>query len=71
MEPFGRTLVIVGLAIAATGALLWLWGGKGQHGLLPGDIHVERGNFKLVFPVVTCLVASVVLTLLVRLFRRE
>ena len=71
MEPFGKTLVIVGLAISAIGAVLWLWGGKGQQGLLPGDIHIERGNFKLVFPIVTCLVVSVVLTLVVRLFRRE
>jgi hypothetical protein len=70
VETFGKTLVAIGLAVAATGSLLWLWGGKGRHGLLPGDIYLERGNFKLVFPIVTCIVVSIVLTLLLRLMRR-
>ena len=59
-------LVIAGLALAVIGALLWL--GRGFR--LPGDIYVERGNFSLGFPIVTCIVVSIVLTILLNIFRR-
>ena len=59
-------LVITGLALAALGALLWL--GKGFR--LPGDIFIQRGNFSFGFPIVTCIVISIVLTILLNLFRR-
>lgn len=59
-------LVVAGLALAAVGALLWL--GRGFR--LPGDIFVERGNFRFGFPIVTCIVLSIVLTILLNLFRR-
>lgn len=63
-------LVIIGLSLAAIGALMWFGFWKGRGGLLPGDISVERGGFKFVFPVVTCLIASAILTFLAWLFRR-
>lgn len=66
----GRMLVIAGLALAAVGGLLWWSTAKGRGGLLPGDVFLERGNFKFFFPVVTCIVLSILLTLLARLFRR-
>ena len=70
VESLGKMLVLAGLLIASFGGLLWLGLGKDRSGLLPGDISVERGNFKFYFPIVTCLLVSIVLTLLVRLFRR-
>ena len=45
--------------------------GRGWFGRLPGDIHYTRGNFSFRFPVVTCLLLSVVLTILLRIFRRS
>jgi len=39
-------------------------------GKLPGDISVQKGNFSFYFPVVTCIVVSLVVTLLSWLFRR-
>jgi len=66
----GKVVFFIGLAIAAIGAFLWAFGGKDWFGKLPGDISVSKGNFQFYFPVVTCLVISVVLTLLVRIFRR-
>lgn len=69
VDSLGKNLVVIGLMLAAVGALLWLWGRSGG-GALPGDIVIERKNFRLYFPVVTCLVASAVLSLLVWLFRR-
>lgn len=59
-------LVIAGLALAAVGAALWL--GRGFR--LPGDIFVERGGFSFGFPIVTCIVISLVLTILLHVFRR-
>jgi hypothetical protein len=62
MQHPGWTLVVIGLVIAGIGAA-WL---LGPHipwlGRLPGDIAVERPNFRFYFPVVTCVVLSLVLT---------
>jgi hypothetical protein len=70
MEGFGKLLVIAGLVLTVTGALLW-WGfGKGWVGRLPGDIHVERGAWGFYFPIVTCILISLVLTILLNIFRR-
>ena len=63
-------LVVVGLALAAVGVLMWSGVGKGWLGRLPGDIHYARGNFSFHFPLVTCLVLSALLTFLLWLFRR-
>jgi uncharacterized protein YybS (DUF2232 family) len=66
----GKLLVIVGLLIAAAGALLWSGIGKGWLGRLPGDIHYTKGNFSFNFPIVTCLLLSLLLTFLLWLFRK-
>jgi len=63
----GKTLVLVGLSIAAIGVLVML---GLPFGRLPGDIAVRRGNFSFYFPIVTSIVVSVLLTLLLALFRR-
>ena len=55
--------------IAALGVLIWILG-RGHGRLLPGDIVVERKNVRFYFPIVTCIVISVVLSLLSWLFRR-
>ena len=70
MNALGKLLVIVGLLIAAVGVVLWSGVGKGWLGRLPGDIHYTKGNFSFHFPIVTCLIVSVVLTLLLWLFRK-
>jgi hypothetical protein len=62
-----KTLVLVGLAIAAVGFLMML---GLPFGRLPGDIAVRRGNFSFYFPIVTSIVVSILLTLLLALFRR-
>jgi len=70
MNELGKLLVIVGLVLAAIGALLWSGYGKGWLGRLPGDIHYTRDNFSFHFPLVTCLLVSVVVTLIFWLFRK-
>ncbi len=70
MQELGKYMVIGGLVIAVIGGLIWAGVGKGWFGQLPGDIHVDRGNFSFHFPIVTCILISVVLTVLMWLFRR-
>jgi len=72
MNDFGKTLMIIGLGIAALGALIWLGGKAGLPlGRLPGDIRVDRENFKFYFPLTTCIVISLVLTLVMWLLRKR
>lgn len=68
-EP-GKLLVIAGLLLAVVGALLWSGVGKGWIGRLPGDIHYSKGGFSLHFPIMTCLLFSLALTLLFWRFRK-
>lgn len=69
VDTLGKNLVLIGLVLALVGGALWLFG---RHGgtILPGDIAIERKNVRFYFPVATCLVVSLVLTLLSWLFRR-
>jgi len=63
----GKLLIVLGLAIAAVGLLFWLAPGTLRWmGRLPGDVRGEH----FAFPIVTCLVVSVVLTILVNLAAR-
>ncbi len=63
----GRVLVFLGLGITALGLLVMI---GVPFGRLPGDIVVRRGSFSFYFPVVTCIVLSVLLTLVMMLLRR-
>ena len=64
-----RTLIILGVVLLVAG-LLWPWLTKIGLGRLPGDIHIEGENGGFYFPIVTCLVISVVLSILLWIFRR-
>jgi len=64
-----KFLIIAGLVMVGLG-LLWMVGERFGLGCLPGDIVVERGNFKFYFPLATSLILSVVISLLLWLFNR-
>lgn len=64
-----RLLIILGLLVLAAG-LLWPWLARIPFGRLPGDIHIHRDGFDFFFPITTGLLVSVVLSLLIWLFRR-
>lgn len=68
MTP-SRILILIGIALVLIG-LLWPWLSKLGLGRLPGDIVVQREGFSFYFPIVTCLIVSVVASLLFWLFRR-
>ena len=63
----GRLLVLLGLGITALGVLVML---GVPFGRLPGDIVVRRGSFSFYFPLATSIILSVLLTLVLSLFRR-
>jgi hypothetical protein len=64
-----QILIILGIVLLVAG-LAWPWLRRLPLGRLPGDIHVVREGFGFHFPVVTCLVVSVLVSLLVWWFRR-
>jgi len=70
MPELGKFLVIIGGAVVLLGMILWTGIGAGFLGKLPGDIRIERGNSVFYFPIVTCIIISVVLSLIFSLFRR-
>jgi hypothetical protein len=70
MGDFGKMLMLLGAVTFALGALLALAGRLPWFGRLPGDIVVERGPVTFYFPIVTCVIVSIALSLLFWLFRR-
>jgi len=63
----GRTLVVVGLLIAVVGLVMMAGVPLGR---LPGDITIRRGSITIAIPIVTCLLLSLLLTIVFSLFRR-
>jgi ribose/xylose/arabinose/galactoside ABC-type transport system permease subunit len=70
VPELGKFLVVLGAVIVVLGLLLWSGVGSGWLGRLPGDIRIERGNSTFYFPIVTCIIISIVLSLIFSLFRR-
>jgi membrane protein implicated in regulation of membrane protease activity len=70
MPELGKFLVVVGAIVLLSGLLIWGGFMPRWLGRLPGDIRVERGNSGFYFPIVTCVVISIVLSLIFSLFRR-
>ncbi len=70
MNDLGKAIFLLGLALCAVGLFIWSGLGRGWFVRLPGDIHYTKGNFSFYFPVVTCLIISLVLTALAWLFRK-
>ena len=63
-------LIYLGLALAGVGLLFSLAAKLPWLGHLPGDISIERENFSFYFPLATCFVISIVISLVVYFLRR-
>jgi hypothetical protein len=70
--PLGRILIVAGLGIAALGLLVMLGAKLGlpRPSKLPGDIVWQGKNSTVYFPIVTCIVLSILLTLALSIFNR-
>lgn len=64
-----RALILIGVVLVLAG-LAWPWLSKLGLGRLPGDIRIETESGGFYFPIVTCLIISVILSLLLWIFRR-
>jgi hypothetical protein len=69
LSEIGRFLLIVGVSIAAVGVLFML-SDKLPWGQLPLDININKGNFKISFPIMSCILLSIVLTVVVNFFSK-
>ena len=69
LQTLGRMVAGIGITLVVVGALLWLAGRLGM-GRLPGDLVLRRGSVTVVFPLATCLLLSLVLTVVMWLFRK-
>ncbi len=70
MQAVGKLLVLFGVVLLVLGLLLQLAPSLPWLGRLPGDIRIERGGFRLYFPLATCLLLSAALSALFWLFSR-
>lgn len=75
MSELGKILVGLGLVVVFVGVILLLAGNLSGRvpwlGRLPGDIYIDRGNWKFYFPLTTSLLISIVVSLLLYFFARR
>ena len=69
-SELGKTLIVAGILLVAIGLLLTFGGKLNFIGKIPGDIRIERENFSFFFPLGTCLLASLLLSLIIWIFKR-
>jgi hypothetical protein len=70
MSDLGRWLIVVGVSLVIVGAVFLLAPKLPWLGRLPGDFSFTRGNFSFYFPLGTCILISIILTLIMYLFHR-
>jgi hypothetical protein len=70
MSDLGRLLIVLGVILVIVGAVFLLAPKLPWLGRLPGDISFKRGNLSVYFPLGTCILISIILTLIMYLFRR-
>lgn len=70
MGAFGKTLILFGILLVVLGVLFSVGTKIPWLGRLPGDIYINRGNFTFYFPLATCILLSLIITLVLYLFRR-
>ena len=67
----GKWIIIAGLIVVVTGILIYFFHDKlNWLGKLPGDIRVEKENFRFYFPITTMIIISIILTLLINIIKK-
>lgn len=71
MQHVGKYIIIGGLVLIVIGLILYFFGSKlGWLGHLPGDIRIERKNFRFYFPITTMILLSILLSGILHIIRR-
>jgi hypothetical protein len=67
----GKYIVIIGIVIVLAGIVVWLFHDKLHWiGRLPGDIRIEKENFRFYFPITTMILLSLLITVIVQIVKR-
>jgi hypothetical protein len=67
----GKIIIGLGILLVIAGIIIYFWGDKlSWIGHLPGDIRIEKENFRFYFPITTMILISVVITVLLRVFNK-
>ncbi|MGC8972187.1 MAG: DUF2905 domain-containing protein [bacterium] len=70
MEYLGKALILFGVLFVLFGLFLLFFNRIPYLGKLPGDIVIRRGNTIIFFPIVTCILLSIILSIILNIFRR-
>ena len=70
MRDLGKFLVVIGAVTTLAGLIFWSGFAPKWLGHLPGDIRIERGNSSFYFPIVSCIIISILLSLIMSISRR-
>jgi hypothetical protein len=69
-SEYGKIIVSIGVVITLIGVIIYFFGNKLHFiGNLPGDIRIERDNFRFYFPITTMILLSIIINLLIKLYR--
>lgn len=70
MQETGKWVIFIGILITIAGVIWYFFGDKLRFlGQLPGDIRIERENFRFYFPITTMILISVLINILLRIYR--
>lgn len=69
MDSLGKLIIIIGVGLVILGFIITLASRLGI-GRLPGDIYIDKGNFKFFFPITTSIILSLLLSLITKIFRK-
>jgi uncharacterized membrane protein len=68
---YGKIIIFIGSVLLIFGVLIYFWGDKfSWFGKLPGDIRIEKTNFKIYFPITTMLIISLLLNLIIWILKK-
>ncbi len=70
MDAIGKIFMFLGAFLVLLGGIMVLGGKLFGLGRLPGDIFIQKENFSFYFPLVTCIILSILLTVILNLIRR-
>ena len=70
MGGIGKTLIVLGLVLVVVGVIFSLAGKLPWLGHLPGDISIQRERYSFYFPITTCILISIIVSLVLYFFRR-
>jgi O-antigen/teichoic acid export membrane protein len=67
----GKWIIVIGIFVVLAGVIIYFFHDKlGWIGRLPGDIRVEKDNFRFYFPITTMIIFSLLLTLIIQLIKK-